>query len=349
MTGQRADASTAPGGRRLVLLTTSPRVAPGLLTRQAWALLGESRVHAGSAAHPQLPHLEAAGIDVRVEPNAEPAAVAQRLTALAQVQTVVWLLAPGDDLLEPALAAALARVTDPPEIEVVVGSFDLPGARVLDLVALMDRLRSAGGCPWDARQTHESLVTYLVEETYETVEAIENGDLAHLREELGDLLLQVVFHARIAQEHDEAPWSIDDVAMAIVDKLVRRHPHVFGDRHGGTNDVQSADDLETTWEQLKSAEKGRTSATDGVPLGLPALSLATKLISRAARSGLAVPVPRDASLGGRLLGLAAEAQGVGLDPESELRRAVRAYVEAIRRAEEAGGQTEEAGGQRGAR
>ena len=107
------------------------------------------------------------------------------------------------------------------------GSYDLPGARLLDLVATMDRLRSPGGCPWDAEQTHESLVTYLVEETYETIEAIETGDRDHLREELGDLLLQVMFHSRIAAEHTEAPWSVDDVAGDIVDKLVRRHPHVF--------------------------------------------------------------------------------------------------------------------------
>ena len=110
----------------------------------------------------------------------------------------------------------------------MTGSYDLPGARLLDLVTVMDRLRSPGGCPWDQEQTHRSLATYLLEETYETLEAIE-ADPAHLREELGDLLLQIVFHARIAEEDQVDAWSIDDVAAGIVDKLIRRHPHVFGD------------------------------------------------------------------------------------------------------------------------
>ena len=109
----------------------------------------------------------------------------------------------------------------------------------------MDRLRSPGGCPWDARQTHQSLVEYLIEEAYETVEAIEADDDAGLREELGDLLLQVVFHARIAQERAEGPWSIDDVADGIIAKLVRRHPHVFAD---GT--AETAADVEANWHAI---------------------------------------------------------------------------------------------------
>ena len=128
-----------------------------------------------------------------------------------------------------------------------------PGARLLDVVAVMDRLRSPGGCPWDAKQTHDSLKPYLLEEAYEAYAAIEDGDRADLREELGDVLLQVAFHARLAQEHSE-PWSIDDVAGDLVDKLVRRHPHVFAGA--------PADDLDATWEAMKKAEKGRTSVTD---------------------------------------------------------------------------------------
>jgi XTP/dITP diphosphohydrolase len=215
---------------------------------------------------------------------------------------------------------------------VVPGSYDLPGARLLDLVATMDRLRSPGGCPWDAEQTHESLMTYLVEETYETIEAIETGDRDHLREELGDLLLQVMFHSRIAAEHAESAWSIDDVAADIVDKLVRRHPHVFG---GGADSstALSADDVEASWETLKAAEKGRGSAVDGVPPGLPALALAGKLIHRARSHGVDVPVMDDDGVGSRLMALVTEGQAAGLDAEQELRAAARRYAARVRSAE----------------
>lgn len=340
MTGHSVTSSSATAAGqsrepRLVLLSTSPRVAPGLLSAQAWSLLRRGHVRTRSAAHPQLPYLEAEGVDVTVDSAPTGESLAQRLVELAQGQTVVWLVAPdGDADLGHALPSALEKVESPPELELLPGSYDLPGAQLLDLVALMDRLRSPGGCPWDARQTHESLITYLVEETYETVEAVETGDRAHLREELGDLLLQVVFHARIAQEHPDAPWSIDDVAAGIVDKLVRRHPHVFlpaQQRHGHEGD---AEDLETTWEKLKSVEKGRTSATDGIPPGLPALALGTKLLSRATRAGIEVPAPEEASIGGRLLALVTEAHAEGLDPETELRRTLRLYADAVRAAEE---------------
>src|SRR4051812_3466064 len=154
-------------------------------------------------------------------------------------------------------------------------------------VEVMDRLRSPGGCPWDAAQTHESLTRYLLEEVYEVLEAIETGDLALLREELGDLLLQVLFHARIAQELPAGEaFGIEDVATDLVDKLVRRHPHVFAGAQAG-----SADELNETWERHKAAEKGRTSPVDGVPMNQPALALAAKLVSRARRAGLDLPVP----------------------------------------------------------
>ena len=144
----------------------------------------------------------------------------------------------------------------------------------------MDRLRSPGGCPWDAEQTHESLARYLLEETYEALEAMDQGDLGSLREELGDLLLQVVFHARIAQETDST-FSLDAIAQGVVDKLVRRHPHVFTDLV-----VSSNEELEANWAKIKEEEKQRESVTDGVPQAMPALQLATQLIYRARKSGV---------------------------------------------------------------
>jgi len=151
---------------------------------------------------------------------------------------------------------------------------------VEQLVQVMDQLRSPGGCPWDAEQTHESLARYLLEETYEALEAMDQGDLGSLREELGDLLLQVVFHARIAQETDST-FSLDAIAQGVVDKLVRRHPHVFTDLV-----VSSNEELEANWAKIKEQEKQRESVTDGVPQAMPALQLATQLIYRARKSGV---------------------------------------------------------------
>ena len=151
---------------------------------------------------------------------------------------------------------------------------------VEQLVQVMDQLRSPGGCPWDAEQTHESLARYLLEETYEALEAMDQGDLGSLREELGDLLLQVVFHARIAQE-SEPTFSLDAIAQGVVDKLVRRHPHVFTDLVVTTNE-----ELEANWAKIKEEEKQRESVTDGVPQAMPALQLATQLIYRARKSGV---------------------------------------------------------------
>ena len=151
---------------------------------------------------------------------------------------------------------------------------------VEQLVQVMDQLRSPGGCPWDAEQTHESLARYLLEETYEALEAMDQGDLSSLREELGDLLLQVVFHARIAQETDST-FSLDAIAQGVVDKLVRRHPHVFTDLV-----VSSNEELEANWAKIKEEEKQRESVTDGVPQAMPALQLATQLIYRARKSGV---------------------------------------------------------------
>jgi XTP/dITP diphosphohydrolase len=302
----------------LVLLVTSPRVAPGLLSAAAWdALRSASVVGVADAAHPQVAALEAAGVAVQVAPSPPSG------------DGVVWLLPPGDD------GGSLRS----PSVSVVVGSEDLPGSRLLDLVAVMDRLRSPGGCPWDAEQTHRSLATYLLEETYETLEAIESGDDDDLREELGDLLLQVVFHARLAQERPVSPWSIDDVATGIAAKLVRRHPHVFGDVQ-----ATSASDVGERWERLKREEKGRSSAVDGVPIAQPALSLAAKLVHRVEKAGVPVAVPpapgaaapeSAEDVGDALFALAAAARERGIDPEQALRDAARRYVAAVRAAEAA--------------
>jgi XTP/dITP diphosphohydrolase len=213
-----------------------------------------------------------------------------------------------------------------------------PGAALLELVAVMDRLRSPGGCPWDAEQTHESLLKYLIEETYETVEAVESGDRAHLREELGDLLLQVMFHSRIATEHPSDPFDIDDVAAGISAKLIHRHPHVFATSEPG-GDATTAAQVEQNWEALKAAEKGRTSAMDGVPLAQPALALADKLLSRASKAPFEVPVdaaavPADVEIGDLLFSLVVAARARGLDAEAELRAACRRFAAAVRTLEE---------------
>lgn len=216
----------------------------------------------------------------------------------------------------------------------------------MELIAVMDQLRSPGGCPWDAEQTHESLVSYLTEEAHEAVEAIETRDRAAMREELGDVLLQVMFHSRIAQEHESDPWSIDEVAAGIAAKLVARHPHVFGDET-----VDSAAHVESVWLARKTAEKSRDSVLDGIPAGLPALLMAAKMHYRVTHGGVAHPepdplvgaaaaraldeLPEDA-VGDLLLALATGALDRGVDPEAALRGALRGYAEQVRAAEASG-------------
>jgi XTP/dITP diphosphohydrolase len=306
----------------LIVVTTSPRVAPGLLSHQAWQALRSGPVLTGSAAHPQLPYLDEAGVAVEVvTPDA--AALVRRAAA----ETVVWLASSssereGEDFMRSVGHAAVA-LDDPPLIEVVPGSYDLPGARVLDLVGVMDRLRTE--CPWDRKQTHETLVPYLLEEAYEVLETIEQGDYPALREELGDLLLQVVFHARVAEDFD-----MDDVAAGIVEKLVRRHPHVFGSVR-----AESADEVNANWEAIKAAEraaKGRESVLEGVPMGQPALSLVAQLLRRAERAG--APESLSAAVGQgvarELFDLVRRAADAGLDAEAELRAAARSYRNRVR-------------------
>jgi XTP/dITP diphosphohydrolase len=334
-----SDVTTSDGTTGgLVLVVTSPRVAPGLLSMQAWDVLRSIPVHVVGSSHPILPVLRAAGVDVEVIGLADVPMLVP--TAADTPIAVVAEPAAEDDLrrvVTEALAEREAHGSVTPQVETVVGSHDLPGARLLDLVAVMDRLRSPGGCPWDAQQTHRSLATYLVEETYETLEAIETGDDADLREELGDLLLQVVFNARIAEERDSEAWSIDDVAAGLVDKLVRRHPHVFADA-----DASTPAHVEARWELLKRAEKKRGSAMEGVPLAQPALSLATKLRHRAEKAGVRVPEPTVAAppvadaddVGETLMAVVAAAGSIGVDPEQALRDATRRFVAQIRAAEQ---------------
>jgi len=218
-----------------------------------------------------------------------------------------------------------------------------PGGRLTELVEVMDTLRV--NCPWDRRQTQASLAPHLMEETYEALDALAAGDQAAVREELGDVLLQVVFHARIAQERtDGTGYTIDDVAAGIIDKLKRRHPHVFGDVA-----VSGPDE-----ERKAKAGGDRVSALDGVPMSQPALSLAAQLLRRAQRAGVPADLVdpgtgrRDevgpgagagrgpggggpaGGLGQELLALVGRAQAEGLDPELELRAAARAYADRVR-------------------
>ena len=309
---------------QLTLLVTSPRVAPGLMSWSAWqAVAAADRVLASDAEAPVSRAVAAAGHRVEVLAAAGPG----DLLGAASEADVVWLATDEEaDRLPADLAAALVNAGDRtlPEVEVLHASYDVPGARLLDLVTVMDRLRSS--CPWDMEQTHRSLATYLLEEAYETLEAIDNDDYTHLREELGDLLLQVYFHARIAAESGDEGFTIDDVAGDIVEKLVRRHPHVFAGL-----DVADREEVEANWETLKATEKGRASVLEGVPLALPALALADKVLGRAGRVG--VEPAAGESLGERLLALVAEARTAGIDPEQALRDAVRRLTDAVRAAE----------------
>ncbi len=303
----------------LTVLATSPRVAPGLLTWQAWSALRDAAAVTAPEGHPQLAALAAAGVTVTVAPGPP--------------DDGVWLAPPG-----PAEVPAGAALIE--------GSADLPGAHLLDLVATMDRLRAE--CPWDAKQTHLSLAPHLLEEPYEALEALESGNLDAFREELGDVLLQVVFHARIAEN-----FGIDDVADGIVAKLVRRHPHVFG-----SVTVADAEEVKRNWDAIKKQERAEravvpgadpafTSALDGVPFGQPALALAAQLQRRAARAGVpesltelaADPSAGDdagavtesvSELGAELFRLVALAGRAGLDPEHELRMAARRYRDRVR-------------------
>lgn len=184
------------------------------------------------------------------------------------------------------------------------------GRSLVELVDVMDRLRRE--CPWTAQQSHESLAHYLLEEAHETLEALESGDTDHLREELGDLLMQVVFHARIAQERADG-FDIDAVAAGITAKLIRRNPHVFAD-----GDASTPEEIDAAWRRVKAAEKPRASVHDGIPPTLPALAYADKVLGR-----LGDPPSFGDDIGARLLALVAEARAAGVDAEAALRRTVQ--------------------------
>lgn len=294
----------------LTVLLTSPRVAPGLLTWEAWSLLRAASLVAAPAGHPQVAAIEAAGVHCVIT-TAPPGA--------HDPGTLVWLAPPGS-------------YDVPAGADVLAGAVDLPGAHLLDLVVVMERLRT--GCPWDAKQTHLSLAPHLLEEPYEALEALESGDMQAFREELGDVLLQVVFHARIAED-----FSVDDVADEIVSKLVRRHPHVFGDVR-----VADADEVKRNWDAIKKREKAEravvsgsaksfASVLDGVPFGQPALSLAAQLQRRASRLGAPESLTEldgDDGIGAELFRLVSSARSAGLDPEFELRAAARRYRDQVR-------------------
>ncbi len=325
--------SLASRAGRVVVLATSARVAPGLLTAQAWDMLRAARrVLTGLPDHPQLAALAEAGIDCEVVPGRDPDSLARQLCeeAAAAPGRIVWLAvpdgwlaAPGGDAPPGALLAALGEQPGGgPGIELLPGSRDLPGARLLDLVATMDTLRV--NCPWDAKQTHQTLAPHLIEESYEALEALEDGDQAALREELGDVLLQVAFHARVAAERDDGTgYTIDDVADGIVSKLVRRHPHVFGDV-----EVSGADEVKLNWDAIKAAERTSAdgvpgSALDGVPFGQPALALAAQLQRRAERAGVPASLTEEdappAGPAGDAPGRAAGGEGAapGADPAGD--------------------------------
>jgi XTP/dITP diphosphohydrolase len=205
------------------------------------------------------------------------------------------------------------------------------------LVEVMDTLRSPGGCPWDGEQTHESLVKYLLEESYEFVDSLESGDRAGMREELGDILLQVYFHARIAQDSVEDPFTIEDVAQSITEKLIRRHPHVFGDAK-----VSGSGEVLENWEKIKAVEKGRTSALDGIAMAQPALPLVEKLLYRAEKNDLDLSLPTmphlegiatEDSVGKALLEVITWANRNGIDAERALRSQAHQIIAGIKRAE----------------
>jgi XTP/dITP diphosphohydrolase len=284
-------------------LVVSPRL-PGLLRPAAW------RVVAGGRPLAALPDATATAAVLRAEGWA--------VTDVPDVAAAGAL--PGEVVL------LTAAPVDAPEV--VDGAPEPPGARLLDVVAVMDRLRSPGGCPWDAEQTHASLRGYLLEEAHEAYDAIVDDDPVAMREELGDVLLQVVFHARVAAEAGEGRrFGIDDVAGDLVDKLVRRHPHVFGD--AGPRDVAA---VEAGWEEIKKAEKQRRSPTEGVSRSQPAAAWGAALVRRAGRAGLSTPEPAELTtsspeeLGERLLAVVAAAEHRGWDVEDALREAVRRYA-----------------------
>jgi XTP/dITP diphosphohydrolase len=319
------------------MLVTSPRVAAGLLSADAWFALQSGPAYLSETAAAHSDPLTKAGVAVHpIDPGLGPRAVAQTLIDSArELGTATVVVGPErDQALIGAVEDLLAGASDRIAFEVLDGSWDLPGAHLLDVVATMDRLRSPGGCPWDAEQDHATLAPYLLEEAYEAFQMIEDSDLRGLRDELGDVLLQVAFHARLAEElSDEERWSIDDVADGLVNKLVRRHPHVFADV-----DVSGAGEVNANWETIKAAERGGKSPLASVPMSAAALTLASTLQRKALRAGVDVTTEsiEDAvaryranasveSAGELLWAIVAVMRSAGIDPETALRARARDF------------------------
>ncbi|HET6752247.1 MAG TPA: nucleoside triphosphate pyrophosphohydrolase [Actinomycetes bacterium] len=348
---------------RVVLVASSPRL-PLLFPPQTWRALDAARpVLVLDRDHPSLPALDVAEVPWEVlAPAADTGPAGRDLLLVGQgldVEAVALARRQADALLDLARRDGSATLLLPPvndgplvqlvadraarshiEVEAVYPVGEPKGSALLDLVATETRLRGPGGCPWDHEQTHTSLARHLVEEAYEVLDAIEEGTPEHLREELGDLLLQVVFHAQMAE--DAGDFDIDGVARAITEKLVRRHPHVFGELR-----VASAGEVVRNWETIKRDEEGRTDPMAGIPAALPALQLAAKLQKRAAADGFAWPSVQgpvakvreeldevvDATepehleweVGDLLFAVVALAGASGVEPEAALRRAARRF------------------------
>ena len=245
---------------RLVLLATSPRVPAGLLSRDAWRAVADADLVLTADAQEPLPQaLADDGIEVTTVDAASAPERARVLVDAALAQVTLWVgSADGDPGLSDAVAAEVSRREDGPEVEVLVGSWDVDGGRLLDAVTVMDRLRAPGGCPWVAAQDHATLASFVLEEAREVHDALEaviaEPDDPRLRseltDELGDLLFQVLFHARVAADHPRHPFDVDDVAAALVDKLVRRNPHVFGDAS-----AETLEEIEAQWQAIKARER----------------------------------------------------------------------------------------------
>lgn len=352
---------------RLVLVRPGPG-APDLLPLEAWEALTRAPVFA-APGDLLAERLREAGYDTSTLEEAEPSrlrsetpgrdaagmlgrnllsthqhgevsegarALAERLVALADERGEIAFILNDEAVTHAVLERGMQGDI---EVEFVIGRAPR-GHRLLDLVAVMAKLRGPGGCPWDAEQTHQTLAKHLLDETYELLEAIEAGTDQDIAEELGDLLLQVVFHAQMGT--DAGTFDVDDVAGALIEKLVRRHPHVFGDV-----EVSGAREVVENWDVIKQHEKGRSSAVEGVTETLPALAYAQKLQRRAGSSGFdwssvagalakvreeAEELARagDASaredeLGDLLFAIVALGRHLDLDAEAALRRAARRF------------------------
>ncbi len=308
------DSSTSGSGRRVdgcVVVVLDDRLGEVVPAAAVAALRASDSVYADTGL------AEATRTSLGAPP---PPAPPQLLERAAREQVVLFAPEAGTPGARVLLEAGARCIGEPAPA----------GVELLDAVTVMDRLRSPGGCPWDAEQTHESLRRYLVEETYEVLDALEHGDRPALREELGDLLLQVLFHARVAAEHPSEPFDVDAVAADLVSKLVSRHPHVFS----GAESVHDAESQQVRWEELKQREKRRESWVDGVATGQPAVALAAKLAQRAERAGLPDDLlPHGATPGDRMFRIAADSRLAGDDPEDQLRAVARRFERAVRATE----------------